>query len=391
MGPPSGSAAPAPAVLIVGAGIAGLAAATLLGRAGWSVRVVERDSEMRGGGFLVSLSHDAYRAADRLGVIDPLRARVHHIRRSSYHDPRGHRLLSLDYERLFGPLDVIQPMRNDLAIALLACLPETVRIDRGVEPTRIAHRPDGAEVSLSDGTDAAYDVVIGTDGVHSATRRLAFADVPIARHSLGLFCAAYRLPNVLGLEREFRTYMERDRYMACFATAPDEIGAVFVWAEAADAPPADPAARASLLRDAFRGAAPETSQALAHCPDSRSFYMDRLEQVELARWHEGRVCLVGDAAHCLTLFSGRGAAAALVGATRLADRLIEAPDDPTGAFARHQADQKPKIDAMQRATREAVKWYVPRSRAIETMRNSAMRVLPRRVFESYFQAKYRTV
>ncbi len=61
------------------------------------------------------------------------------------------------------------------------------------------------------------------------------------------------------------------------------------------------------------------------------------------------------------------------------------------AFASYQGAQKSKIDAMQKATRDAVKWYVPQRGTIEFARNNAMRWLPRLVFENYFQAKYTTV
>lgn len=375
-------------VLIVGAGIAGLTAATILGRAGVPVTLIERDAEMRGGGFLVSLSGEAHAIADRLGLLPDLEARVHRITRSSYHDARGRRLLSLDYARLFGPLDVIQPMRNDLAKSLLAALPPSVRVRRGVTVTGLEHAEGRVVVGLSDGGVEHPAAVLGADGVHSATRAMAFEGATIRHHDLGLFCAAFRLENALGLDREFRTYMERDRYMAIFDTAPGQAGAVFVWAENMPAPPTDGPARAALLRQAFAGAPAATARALAHVPTERAFYMDRLRQVEMTRWHAGRVALMGDAAHCLTLFSGRGAAAALVGAARLADAMLERPDDPPAAFAAVAARRKPALDAMQRATRDAVKWYVPRRRGIEAARNNAMRFLPDAVFQRYFQRKY---
>lgn len=396
-------------VVIVGAGIAGLTAAVVLGRAGVPVTLVERDAEMRGGGFLVSLSGEAHAVADRLGILDDVTARIHRITRSSYHDARGRRLLALDYERLFGRLPVIQPMRNDLSKALLAALPDGVDARRGVTVTALDREEDGVRLRLDDGSTLRAAAVIGADGVHSATRALAFdglaGHAPI-QHDLGLFCAAYRLPNALDLDREFRTYMERARYMAVFQTGPGgagpeatgpeaagagEAGAVFVWAETAPAPPEEPAARADLLARAFTGAPEATATALAHRPRGRSFYMDRLRQIELPRWHAGRVALVGDAAHCLTLFSGRGAAAALTGASRLADAMLARPDDPAAAFAAVEAERKPILDAMQRATRAAVKWYVPRNAAIETARNNAMRFLPRAAFERHFRAKYDAV
>lgn len=377
-------------VLIVGAGIAGLTAAILLARAGAAVTLVERDREMRGGGFLVSLSHAAYACAGRLGILDALAARTHGIRRSSYHGPDGRTLLRLDYGRLFDGLDVIQPMRNDLARALLERLPDGVDLRRGERVAALTQDSGGVDATFAGGGGGRFHAVIGADGVHSAVRRLAFPETAVRAHPLGLFCAAYRMPDVLGLERAFQTHMERERYMAVFSTAPEEIGGVFVWATDRTRVPETGAERAALLRAAFTDCAPSTATALTCCPTDRLFYMDRLQQIEMSAWHRGRVALVGDAAHCMTLFSGRGAASAMVGAAALADALA-AHGDPETAFAAHTAASKPKIDRIQAETRRAVRWYVPRRRPIQLMRDTGLRVLPDRLFERHFQAKYSRV
>ena len=62
-------------ILISGAGVAGLAAALLLERAGFKPTVVERSNSVRAGGFMVSLSHHAYHTAERLGLAADLQAR----------------------------------------------------------------------------------------------------------------------------------------------------------------------------------------------------------------------------------------------------------------------------------------------------------------------------
>lgn len=378
-------------VLVVGAGIAGLTAASLLGRAGFRVVVVERTDALSGGGFLVSLSEAAYRTADRIGAMAFLTDRVHRIARSSYHNAKGRALLRLEYDALFGSLQVVQPSRDQLAEALGEALPPDVRIRRGVSPIALDQDPDGVTVALDDGSTERVDAVIGADGVHSAVRRLVFDAGAVRTYPLGLCCAAFRLPNTLGLDREFRTYMERDRYMAVYSKSEADIGAVFVWSDEKRSVPVDSSDRADMLRRAFDGSAPQTRQVLEHVPSHSPFYMDTLQQIELAQWHVGRICLVGDAAHCLTLFSGRGAAAALVGAADVAERLIADPRHPERAFAEYGDALKPKLDAMQAATRDAVKWYVPRNGAIAAARNGAMRFLPRAIFEAYFRRKYSNV
>ena len=153
--------------------------------------------------------------------------------------------------------------------------------------------------------------------------------------------------------------MERERYMAVFNTREDDIGAVFVWSNFDRQLPPKEQRREHLL-NAFEGTAETIQKVLEYCPESGPPYIDVLSQIDMPVWHKGRVVLVGDAAHCLTLFSGRGAAAAFAGACRLCNAITE-HDNPADAFAAYEKEMRPIINDIMPATREAVKWYVPMS------------------------------
>jgi len=114
--------------------------------------------------------------------------------------------------------------------------------------------------------------------------------------------------------------------------------------------------------------------------------MDPLIQIEMKKWNEGNVVLLGDAAHCLTLLSGQGASSAFWGACKLAEGLVEYAR--VDAFASYETEFRPVIAAIQPATRLAAKWYIPRTRTRYAMRNAAMRHLPNQFFQRYFKNKY---
>ncbi|MEW5705067.1 MAG: FAD-dependent monooxygenase [Pseudomonadota bacterium] len=372
-------------ILISGAGVAGLAAAILLGRKGFRPVVVERSPEVRAEGYLISLSHRAHQAAETLGLLPALEARRIGITASSYHDRTGRTLLALDYERLFRGLRIVQISRDDLEAVLYEAAKDLVEIRCGVSATRIAQKESRVQVAFSDGRAEEFDAVIGADGLHSAVRELGFPPATIRRHRLGLMAAAFPLPNFLGMERKFETHMERDRYLVLFTTRTRGLGAVFVWASDVEAAPG-PEDRLAWLRKAYAGSSELAGEVLRLAPEGRPIYMDSLCQIEMDRWRAGRLAIVGDAAHCLTLFSGRGASAAFTGATRLAEALVELPAEE--AFRRYEAETRPVLSAIQTATRHAAQWYVPRSRLRETLRNNAMRLLPNVVFQAYFRGKY---
>jgi 2-polyprenyl-6-methoxyphenol hydroxylase-like FAD-dependent oxidoreductase len=62
----------------------------------------------------------------------------------------------------------------------------------------------------------------------------------------------------------------------------------------------------------------------------------------LPRWHEGRVMLIGDAAHAVSPNAGQGASLALEDAMHLAKLLCDCPDYAT-AFACFEQVQKPRV------------------------------------------------
>lgn len=376
-------------ILISGAGIAGLTAAIWLARAGMKPVVVEKADGLRVGGFLVALSHQAYFFAEEMGLMPHLREYDLNITASSYHDRTGRSLLDLDYGKLFDGLDIIQITRDDLAKVLYDLARNMAEIRFGDSIQDITQDNQSAKITFISGKKENYDVVIGADGLHSIVRELTFSPEEYKRHYLELYVAAYKLPNVLNNQNKFETHMERSRYMAIHNMREDDIGAVFVWdGPGARSVPPGPA-RGKFLLQAYDGTSQTTRKVLEHCPKGEPFYMDALSQIDLPVWHKERCVLVGDSAYCLTLFSGRGAAAAFAGACRLGKALEEY--EPEQAFQAYEAQTRPIINDIMPATRGAVRWYVPRTPVNHIMRDGLMRFVPNAVFRNYFKMKYSKV
>ena len=77
------------------------------------------------------------------------------------------------------------------------------------------------------------------------------------------------------------------------------------------------------------------------------FSFDSVSQIHLPTWHRGRIALVGDAAHCAALFSGRGTSLALMGAHFPAAELEDAGGDHTVAFVRCEQRRRPYAEFAQ--------------------------------------------
>lgn len=372
-------------ILISGAGIAGLTAAIRLSKAGFNVVIAEKAKTSRAGGYLVALSHQSYIFAEEMGLISDLKPYDLSIRSSSYHDKTGRNLLDLNYSKMLEGLDIIQLMRGDLAHVLYQHVEKLADIRLGETVTEIHDR----DVIFASGKQEDFDIIIGADGVHSGIRNIIFDKKEVTHDYLDLHCAAFRLPNIINIQSKFETHMERERYMAIFNTLDDDIGAVFVWAnKERELPPQNK--RKEHLINAFGGSANIIQTVLEHCPEDGPPYMDVLSQIDIPIWHKGRSVLVGDAAHCLTLFSGRGAAAAFAGACRLSNAIL-ANSTPEKAFKAYETEMRPIINDIMPATRGAVKWYVPMSFKNHMIRDGLMRFVPNIIFRNYFKIKYSNV
>ena len=374
-------------VLISGAGPAGLTLGLLLARNGWQPLIVEKDQCLRGGGFLVSLADSAYTCMKALGLEQSLKARGSGITRSVYYNARQKPLLQLQTQALFGQLPVLQLMRDDLTQVLFEAAKNDLDIRMNTTLTGVFQSDECVTATLSSGETVHCDLLAGTDGVHSNVRTLAFPDDSVRHTYLDLHCAAFRHPNIEQMQNCFETHTQKNRYMATFTTRTDDAGSVFVWADKHRH--VDSAARRQHLLEAFHGSHGRTQAHLELAPNE-NFYYDILEQIQLARWFHQRTVLLGDAAHCLTLFSGRGAAAAVNDAQVLAQCLTSQPE-LTAALETYDESLRPSLTRMQRRTRRDVRWYVPRNSVDYGLRNLAFRLVPDQFFNRYFQMKYSSV
>src|SRR5581483_5030964 len=105
------------------------------------------------------------------------------------------------------------------------------------------------------------------------------------------------------------------------------------------------------------------------------FYFDRVSQIRMDAWSRGRVALVGDAAHCVSLLAGQGSALGMAGAYILAGELHRAHGDYGAAFTRYQALLQPLIRQKQKAALRFAGFFAPESKFKLWLRNRIMNLL----------------
>lgn len=358
-------------VLVSGAGIAGLTLAYWLRRHGWTPTVVERAPAPRAGGYKIDIRGAALDVVSRMGLLSEIRARTTDVRGGHVVDATGRRVAGMDGDTFGGRVHGDAEIHRGDLVGLLADAAD-VECRYGDAIADLTETASAVTVTFDSGDTRAYDLVVGADGLHSRTRRLAFGPEERYVRPMGYRIAVYSVPNELGLDREELTYVAAGRTALTYSTARDDGAKAMFLYVAADSP-ADPREE---LAAAYRGAGWEVPRLLAGMADAPDFYADTLAQVHMGAWTRGRVALVGDAAYAASPASGQGTSLALVGAYVLAGELAAAHDH-RAAFAAYERRMRPYADANQKLGPANVRRMVLRTNAQVRMSMLMLRIVGR--------------
>lgn len=339
-------------IVMVGAGVAGLAAAYGFQRAGAEVTLYERRTPDSTEGSGLSLLPNGMTALGLLG----LGPAVADLTGGQGPSGGGQRTPDGRWVSRLGP-DVVAGLRvvhrAELHRALVAALrPGTVRF--GV--TAQVMDPDEGRVA-ADGTEIVADLVVAADGINSATRRRLGLDPGLRWAGYGAWRGVAPSP---GLPVEPSETWGRGQR---FGLVPLPDGRVYWFAVESrrGAPSGDP--RAHVLARFGGWHEPIASVIEATDPDAVAW----TDICELARplptFTRGRVALIGDAAHAMTPNLGQGGNQALEDAATLVALfapVAAAPSEPSGSpagsavsnrLASYDALRRPRTQAMARASR----------------------------------------
>jgi 2-polyprenyl-6-methoxyphenol hydroxylase-like FAD-dependent oxidoreductase len=324
-------------VEIAGAGLSGLAAATAFARAGWNVRLHERNDQLREIGAGIFMWENGLRVLEAIGAYDEATAGGE---RDEYWEILDERERLLQSGWMMGGTRLYTILRSTLHQALARAATragaEIVLSSRVTGAT-----PDG-EIVLGGGEKRRADLVIGADGVNS-----------VVRDSLGLLKKIVDLQDGCGrylIERrpddpvkKSLEYWRGGRRVGVVPVSPDQVY-IYLCCPAADVDGCQSPANHNAWIKSF----PSLRMYIERVTDNGRWAS--FSDVTCNAWSKGRVAIIGDAAHAMSPNLGQGACVAMQTAFVLSRDLNDTADIPT-VLKRWETRLRPLVDTTQRFSR----------------------------------------
>lgn len=300
-------------ILIVGAGIAGLAMARALQQKGISFEIVEASLKDQGGAGIFLLGN-ATRALRDISMLKPILDVASPIASQRIYSARGGLLNEVFTESVWhncGPC--ISLTRGALVAAFRSSLSGT-EIEYGTRVESLQSVGRRSRVWFSDGRIGHYDLVIGADGIRSAVRGTLDTTTPRA---LGITCWRGLVDRQSGVDGWTAMLGKNQTLLA----VPVSQQKMYLYADC----PTNVVERHPELpfRERFAAFQAPLGAMISDLHDSTVMYRAELEAVSAVTLAVNNCVLIGDAAHASSPSMAQGAGMALEDAVVLAEMLFK--------------------------------------------------------------------
>jgi len=343
-----------PTVVIVGGGIGGLFAANALVAQGLRVSVYEQASALGEIGAGVFVTPNAVRHLERVGLgpaVERLGARVG--TGSHYFRQDGTPIAPVQVSDAAGRNAVFGMHRADFIDLLAAQLPDGT-VHTGHRAVAFEQEGGAARVTFGNGAAAEADVVVAADGIHSVLQaHVVPPSKPVFHGKISYrgLVARERLPEWpmdrwlmwAGPSKHFLVFPVRHGEMVNYVGfVPTDEQMKESWSSLGDP---------EVLRKAFDGWDPRVGRVLGQV--DKTFRWALYDREPLPTWSNGRLTLLGDAAHPMLPHLGQGANQAIEDGMALATILAQADEASVpAALLVYERLRRERVAEIQRGARQ---------------------------------------
>jgi 6-hydroxynicotinate 3-monooxygenase len=352
-------------IAIVGAGLGGLVAGSMLQRRGHDVRIYEQAPEVQRLGAGINLGPNLMKVMRHVGVEQKLiDIGLEPAAWTSKDFATGNTLFRYPFRdaarKKYGATYLLIH-RGDFHAVLSTIVPPGIT-EFGMRLTDLEERGGKVRLVFANGQERQADIVIGADGINSRVREVLLGpEVPkytgyVAHRAILPREAAAKLEVAAELTKWWSDAAHRDTHIVIYFLDRAKTELYFVtgvpepsWKQGTSFVQAD----MDELRAAFADFHPEVHRLLQATPEAMKWPI--YERDPLPLWSRGRIVLLGDACHPMKPHMGQGAAMAIEDAAILARTLERHAGDHATAFSVYERARKDRTSLVQHHSREN-KW-----------------------------------
>jgi 2-polyprenyl-6-methoxyphenol hydroxylase-like FAD-dependent oxidoreductase len=304
-------------VLIVGGGPGGLAAAIALRKVGHDVLVLEQAPRLDPIGSALQIWPHGVRGLRRIGVAEDVLTAAGILERVQFRTWKGRLLMNVEMGQRGREVGEhgITVARGHLHLALLRAVgDDAVRL--GAEAVSFEHDAGGVTVTLADGGEESGAALVLADGRESKLRDRLTGPVEHRYVGQGWGNFVDFDDDTLPVGESWALFGRGDRF-GITHISPGK----YTWNSLIPEPEAASIGGKAEAIERFRGWAEPAERLIAATPEQGFYSRVVADFLPLERWGEGRVTLLGDAAHATTPAQGRGVSEALEDAVVLGNTL----------------------------------------------------------------------
>jgi 3-hydroxybenzoate 6-monooxygenase len=367
-------------VVIAGGGIGGLATAVGLARQGIKVCVLEKSARFGEIGAGIQLGPNAFHAFDALGVGDAARRMAVYIDKLRLMDALSgkeitHIPLGEDFRaRMGNPYAVVH--RGDLhGVFLKACeKSDLVELRTGCTVTGYDQNATRASAILADGSRVRGHALIGADGLWSPIRKQMLRDGPprVSGHTTyRSVIPTARMPEDLRWNAATLWAGPKCHIVHYPLKGGDMFNLVVTCHNDAPEPVAGKPVSHDEVRRGFEHVSPVARQVIEHGIDWKLWVL--CDRDPVMNWVEGRVALLGDAAHPMLQYFAQGACMAMEDAMCLSALMAPGTGQVEADLQAYQQKRRLRTARVQLQSREIGEHIYHPSGAHAALRDTLMR------------------
>lgn len=370
-------------VLISGAGIGGLTLAYFLHKNGYQPIIIEKAASLRDGGYMIDFFSSGISVAEKMGIIDQLKAKNHGSNIIIQQNEKGVKqfILNMSGFRASVKGKLFNFLRTDLSDVLFEKIKDNVEVRFSTSIESITQDDKQVIAMFNNGKQEIFDILVGADGLRSNVRSKIYPPEKVEELYLGYYVCALEHNVPINVNKgEVISMLCPKRQIMTYDTGNGVSNSLFVF-QSEKQKDLTTAEEVEVLKAEFAEFASPVPEIIDEASKKEKLFFDQVTQIRIHdKWHKNRVVLIGDAAFCITLLSGQGSSMAMTAAYVLSEQLNKNEDNVTQAFESYERELRPMIETMQKKAVKNAATYVPSTKFNLWIRNLFAPLVFKKIF-----------